>query len=337
MFLGPHRCSPSTHALSPANHATQRGALELLGHALTVTVRFPRALFDEDDFETAWEAIRLAPCGQHYTGHSQPGWYTPEALSDLLAATPKGTKLADVIGDVFGIAGAAPEPTLAGRRGSSRPTPAPETVISAKSVKPHSAYYAKVSEHAHIDGLSIPCCVEVWLDAEVAEKAEDTGFVFHPFLNRSPTLARLYYYADSMGLRVHGCGLDRKVKGPKRANYNLGVSLITPYVRLTGDGKAPYLGHFRSAIEKALNRAAGAAYRNLVRPAAPTAISHRVARARGPQGGSAGGPSILAYRFSAPWEKARCHIHRGHHANILSCRLQRREHSIYSLSVLSLD
>jgi hypothetical protein len=46
----------------------------------------------------------------------------------------------------------------------------------------------------------------------------------------------------------YGCGLDIKVKGPKRAYYDIDLSVITPYLRLTGDGKAPHLGHFRSAI-----------------------------------------------------------------------------------------
>ena len=79
-------------------------------------------------------------------------------------------------------------------------------------------------------------------------------------------------YADSTGLRLHGCGLDIKVKGPKRADYDIDLSLITPYVHLTGDGKAPYLGHFRDAIEEAVRIAAGRAYRNLVRPEAAMSV-----------------------------------------------------------------
>jgi hypothetical protein len=34
MLLRPHRCSPSPQTLSPADHAIQRGTLELLGQAL---------------------------------------------------------------------------------------------------------------------------------------------------------------------------------------------------------------------------------------------------------------------------------------------------------------
>jgi hypothetical protein len=118
----------------------------------------------------------------------------------------------------------------------------------------------------------IPFCVEAWVTVRHVEKNEDTSFAFHPLLNRSPCLARITGYADSTGLRLHGCGLDIKVKGPKRADYDIDLSIITPYVHLTGDGKAPFLGHFQDAIEEAGRIAAGRAYRNLVRPEAAMSV-----------------------------------------------------------------
>jgi len=57
--------------------------------------------------------IGLAKFGTRYSGPSQPLWYSSDALRDLLAAAPKGTKLSDVIADVFEISGTEPEPTLA--------------------------------------------------------------------------------------------------------------------------------------------------------------------------------------------------------------------------------
>ena len=123
------------------------------------------------------------------------------------------------------------------------------------------------------DGALIPFCVEVWATADAGEKDQETYSAFRPLLNRSPTLTRLIYDADSTGLRIYGCGLDFKVKGPKRAYYDIDLSIITPHLRLTGDGKAPYLGHFREAIENAIKGAAGAAYRNLVRPAVQISIA----------------------------------------------------------------
>jgi hypothetical protein len=75
-----------------------------------------------------------------------------------------------------------------------------------------------------------------------------------------------------------GGGLDFKVGGPKRAAYSIVLSLITPYLRLTGDGKAPFLGHFARAIEEAVRVAAGQAYRNMVRPAGQMSIVEAAGR-----------------------------------------------------------
>src|SRR5262249_661702 len=127
-------------------------------------------------------------------------------------------------------------------------------------------YYRRVTSTATVDGAEIPFCVEAWVTAETMEKGEDSYSVCHPLINRSPAIARLSAYADSTGLRLNGCGLDLKLQGPKRAVYYINLSVIAPYLRLTGDGKAPYLADFRDAIEKTVKGAAGEAYRNLVRP-----------------------------------------------------------------------
>ena len=241
---------------------------------LTVTVTFPHNPFAEYDFALARWAITLAQSGEHYNGPSQPGWYSPEALRDLLAAAPKGTKLDKVIADAFGIAGTAPEADLdwATKFIADHP-PAGNINIGSISEDAIGGHYRKISGRALIDGAAIPYCVEAWVTAKAAEKDEETYLASHPLLNRSPTLASIIGYADSTGLRLHGCGIDIKVGGPKRAQYDVDLSVITPYLRLTGDGKAPFLGHFREAIEEAVKGAAGAAYRNLVRPAAQMSVA----------------------------------------------------------------
>jgi hypothetical protein len=215
----------------------------------------------------------LAAFGTKYTGRSLPGWYSPEALRDLLAAAPSRTKLATVIADAFGIAGTQLEKTLEWAAQFIAQHPAARSDIGEIGEGAIGGYYRKVTSQAMIDGATVQFCVEVWVTAETVEKDEDTVTVIHPLLNRSLCLARLYGHADSTGLRLYGCGLDIKVKGPKRAYYDIDLSVITPYLRLTGDGKAPHLGHFRSAIESAIKGAAGEAYRNLVRPAAAMSVA----------------------------------------------------------------
>ena len=87
-----------------------------------------------------------------------------------------------------------------------------------------------------------------------------------------PAVAKVTAYADSTGLRLSGCGLDIKLSGPKRAVYFVDLSVIAPFLRLTGDDKAPYLADFSGVIAEAVKGAAGEAYRNLVRPKASMSV-----------------------------------------------------------------
>jgi hypothetical protein len=239
---------------------------------LTVKITFPRPLFTTSDFSYALNSIILAQKGHGYTGPSQSGWYSPEALCELLNAAPNGTPLDKVIESAFGFAGTKPELSAAwAARFIAEHASAP-CDVGEIGREPLGGYYRKVTGVAEIDGAKIPYCVEVSVEAEAAEKNEDVGYTFSPYLNRSQTLARIAYHADSTGLRMNGCGLDFKVSGPKRADYTFVLSLITPYLRLTGDGKAPFLGHFTEAIEEAVKAAASQAYRNVVRPAAAVSI-----------------------------------------------------------------
>jgi len=238
---------------------------------LTVVITFPRALFTDADFSAARVAIGAAASGTTYTGRSLPGWYSPEALRNLLAAAPPRMKLATVIADAFGIIGTEPEKTLEWAAQFIAQHPAACSNIGEIGEEPIGGHYRKVTGQTVIDGATIPFCIEAWVTAKAVDEATYTAT--HPLLNRSLCLARLYGHADSTGLRLYGCGLDIKVKGPKRAAYYIDLSVITPYLRLTGDGKAPYLGHFKSAIESAIKGAAGEAYRNLVRPAAPISVA----------------------------------------------------------------
>jgi hypothetical protein len=240
---------------------------------LAVALSFPGNVFTDGDFVAAQSAINLARDGTHYDGFSEPGWYSPQALCDLLAAAPKGTKPGKVVEEVFDIGGETPDTAVAWAEQFIAEHPAPARLdIGDIGEEALDGYYRKVASQTVIDDAVIPFCVEVWVTAETMDRNEDVSCSFHPLLNRSPTLATMFAYADSTGLHVYGCGIDVKLSGPKRAWYGVDLSLITPYLRLTGDGKAPYLGHFQPAIEKALKGAAGEAYRNLVRPKGRTTI-----------------------------------------------------------------
>ena len=92
-------------------------------------------------------------------------------------------------------------------------------------------------------------------------------FVDWLLLNRTPSIPKFSGYSDSDGITLHGCGLQyRKIGGAKTAQYIIAVSIIAPYLRLASDGKTPVLSDFEKAIVEAVKKAAGAAYRAMVRP-----------------------------------------------------------------------
>src|SRR4029077_12401527 len=132
-------------------------------------------------------------------------------------------------------------------------------------------HYYRVDDVAHIDGVEIPFCVEAWVHCKHAKKGEETKTRFHPSINRSQAIADISISANSSGLWVDGCGLYINISSAKTAHYDIFLSLITPFLRKSGDGKAPVLSDFNLAIRAVLQRAAVGAYRDMVKP--PTAMS----------------------------------------------------------------
>jgi hypothetical protein len=193
---------------------------------------------------------------------SQRAWYSRKAVAQLIAAAPKEATIHEITQEVFGVA--VDDVDLL-------PIKPFDPADIGEITDVFDGCYRIVRGTAQIDEATIPFCVEAWVEAETADRNEGTSYTFHPFMNRTHTLARLTYWADSAGLRIHGCGLDFKVAGAKRANYTLTLSIITPLVQLTGDGKAPFLGDFHEAIEKAVGGAAREAYQQMVRP--PSALT----------------------------------------------------------------
>jgi hypothetical protein len=234
---------------------------------LTVSIAFPSAMFSTDAFEHARSAITLVENGATiYRGPSLPPWFSPQALKQLIAAAPDGIKPSAVIKDAFRINDPSASPGLDWCEAFIAKHRDGKVDIGRIGENAFRGFYRAVTGTAEFDGAEVPFTVEAWVTAEAADKGEDTHYWTNPYLNGSLSLARLHYYADSTGLTLFGCGLNIKIGGPKRANYNIDVSVITPFLQLTGDGKAPHLGPFRKEIEIALKDAAGKAYNTMKRP-----------------------------------------------------------------------
>jgi hypothetical protein len=218
---------------------------------LTVELRFPHPIFNDLDFEAAQTAIRLANVGEIYNGPSLPNWYSFEDLQKTIADASGGATAADVRTDLFGTTmDKQPQPSM-GFLGEAA----------------FGGYYHRIEGVAHIRGAEIPYTVEAWCGCSAIKREESPSDWTDVYINRSLAITPLWTTSDSTGLRLYGgCGIDVKVNGPKRARYDLDISVITPYLRLMNDGKSPYLRDFVVAIEQAVKKAAGQSYRYMDKP-----------------------------------------------------------------------
>jgi hypothetical protein len=133
------------------------------------------------------------------------------------------------------------------------------------SLEGFTGYAIERDTHVIQSGACIPYVVEVWARCERIQGKASGELRIEVALNKSHTLAKIRGHADPQGLMFKGCDLDREVRG-KRADYELLISVIAPFVQLTTDGKNPSLSMFGRAIAEAVRKAAAQAYNTLERP-----------------------------------------------------------------------
>ena len=127
--------------------------------------------------------------------------------------------------------------------------------------------YAGHAGVAHHSGAEIPYVCEIWASCERSEKRGNGSVRVHSLLlNRSPSVAELYANSSPDCLSIRGCGIQRYIRGHKTGDYSVAISIITPYVELASDGKAPALHPFGEGISIALKKACMAAWRAMEKP-----------------------------------------------------------------------
>jgi hypothetical protein len=113
---------------------------------------------------------------------------------------------------------------------------------------------ASVQFPPRVDGsrITIPIVVEAW--AETDQESADSDATI--MINGSPCIAEMFasHEAKEKCTLVWGCGLAFRIKtGAKKCLFH--VNVITPYMPITSDGKAPHLGAFQRWIEAAMEKA----------------------------------------------------------------------------------
>ena len=241
----------------------------------------PALLGDDDAMFWAKFAIRLAPHGQSYAGKTSPWWYdTPQFLELLYAGgdIPVRELVAQLDGCSGGKAGEIVATAGLSRaicRDVTRP-PAEKLLLAAranaKRVSPkrlgaigpdvyrtavYAVAYGDAALGSAIPRAEIPYVVEAWA---APSKRRITGMTL--CVNRTPVTGDIDIARDRRDIDLYGCGLHHTIaKAPEAAHFNTCVNIITPYMPITSDGKAPDLMPFFNAIASALGKAVRKAHR----------------------------------------------------------------------------
>jgi hypothetical protein len=101
----------------------------------------------------------------------------------------------------------------------------------------------------------IPFVVEAWVRVDPKGKSEDNGQPVRLFVNRTPIIEEVHLHREKDGFCLWGCGLHHLVDLPK-GRYDITVSIITPFMPVTNQGKEPDLPHFVRQIRMAMTKAA---------------------------------------------------------------------------------
>jgi hypothetical protein len=235
---------------------------------------------DPDADRHAALILTMAAHGTVYAGPSLPHWYGAQDMARLMAAAPAYATAVMVIRDL----GLTPPVTLGSV--AARDLAADPDAVAAvlremqrqtKPIKPdaigklgniyqdHAGYAFKSGIVIEPPGGHLPYMIEASVGCELSEKKGSGRVRYSLTLNRSTTFAFLHGSSSPDYLSLEGCGLDFALRVPT-GNYTVRLSLITPHVQLTSDGKAPSLAPYETAIVDVLYKAARQAHACAARP-----------------------------------------------------------------------
>jgi hypothetical protein len=231
-----------------------------------------------DPHADSWarQAIALAG-GEVYHGKSSPHWYDADSFFELCQAAGAQT-VRDLVANLDGCTGgragqiAAPwkgrlaasltrietEALDAAACGASKSVSAERLGALGADLFPGYIYARATDTMVHGAGrgqaaASIPYVVEVW-----AGRAGDRCDGARWAVNRTPITGEIFCYREpkkKTALVVSGCGLYHAAEVGGEA-LELQVSVLTPYMPITTDGKAPNLEPIGETILEVVERAA---------------------------------------------------------------------------------
>jgi hypothetical protein len=235
-----------------------------------------------DPAALAWAQLAcLLAQGKVYAGRSSPHWYDGPQFHELLYASG-ARPVREVIAELDGCTGATAGEVVAeaklGRavcnsitrdqaiallqaaRGHAKPVTAERLgAIGADGFS--GCAYAQITGVAKFGTVApvaeIPFVVEIW-----AQKTQRADTRLTACVNRTPVTGEIHAARDKRDIDAFGCGLSHTIaQAPVEAQFALMVNILTPYMPITSDGKAPNLEPFLDAIKTAAAKAVRKAHR----------------------------------------------------------------------------
>jgi hypothetical protein len=257
------------------------GRTMVVDHVVIDETRGLTVILPASDEHHAWLArstIVLAGCGFVYDGPSLPQWYGQQDIARLFRSAPADATAAAVITDL----GLIPAAGLASRlaRGLTKDevlrvlrdmqqhiTPIKPEQIGrlGQAYQGCQGYALKAGTVIELAGGHVPYVIEANVRCDRSQKKGSGRVRYRLTVNRSVTLVSLHgaSYPDALG--IEGCGLDFAVAVPT-GNYVVHLSLITPHVQLSTDGKSPSLKAYEDALADVIHKAAKQAHRHASQP-----------------------------------------------------------------------
>ena len=219
----------------------------------------------ESDLSWAQNAIEFS-CGDYYKGKTSGYWYTSEAFYELLQGHDGNVR--DIINQFDGCSGTKTGTIISDFKNRKSNTVSFEeadkllSIIRFNSKKVNPDRLGQIGE---IDGYGyykstgkfnfstskgnhnaeIPFVVEAWVD--YSQKKGLTVLV-----NKTPITSDMWVSESKNKLSIYGCGLYEDL-GIKKANVIMNI--ITPYMPITSDGKAPDMSKFVTEIVETIQKA----------------------------------------------------------------------------------
>ena len=218
----------------------------------------------------------MARHGDCYNGKSAPHWYDAAQFRELLTASGDTPVREFIAQQLEGCSGARAGSIIAAARcGLERNLCRDVTKKQAerllqiakentREVNPKRLgrigadawsdnSYAITSGTVDINSVSIPYVIEAWA-------IKDTRTDLFVYVNRTPITGKINAARDKRDIDAYGCGLaDNIATAPKDEQFEIKLSIITPFMPITSDGKEPNLDPFLSGIDRVVRKAVNAA------------------------------------------------------------------------------